>query len=198
MAVSIGKNESLELDEQQYDLTKLTLGLGWRAKNKGGLFSRLKGREAVDLDALALMLGTNGKVRDENDVIYFGNLRSTDGSVEHSGDDLSGKGRGDSEQIVIHLQALPSHFHKVVFAVIIHEAKKRELHFGMLDNAYVRVLDATAQEVVRFDLSHDPSYDGAACILMGELSRSSTNWSFTGLGTTLDVERISGIAIKYA
>ena len=200
MSVSLQKNQSLVLDSSRYDLSNLTIGLGWaRKKTKKGLLGFLKSGDAgFDLDAIALLLGRNGKLRHEDDVIYFGNLKSSDQSITHSGDNLTGKHRGDSEQIVVHLNQMSERYHKVTFAVIIHEAKEREQHFGLLENAFVRAMDAAGHEMVRFDLSHDAAYDGEISMLMGDLYRKGGKWEFKAVGIPLDVERISSIAAKYA
>ena len=106
MAVSLKQNQSIELDTKRYDVSKITIGLGWETKKKGaGLLKLFKGGDSgFDLDALALLLGRHEKLRNEDDVIYFGNLVSSDGSITHSGDNLTGKHRGDSEQIEINLK----------------------------------------------------------------------------------------------
>ena len=200
MSVSLQKNQSLTLDSSKYDLSKLTIGVGWaRKKTKKGLLGFLKGGDAgFDLDALALLLGRSGKLRHEDDVIYFGNLKSSDQSITHSGDNLTGKHRGDSEQIVVNLREMSERYHKVTFAVIIHEGKERNQHFGLLENAFVRAMDADGHEMVRFDLSHDAAYDGHVSMLMGDLNRKEGQWEFKAIGKPLDVERISSIAAKYA
>lgn len=200
MSVSLQKNQGLTLDSSKYDLSKLTVGLGWEGKKENKrLFGFLKGGDAeFDLDAFALLLGRNGKLRHESDVIYFGNLASSEGSILHSGDNLTGKNRGDSEQIVVHLGAIPERYHKVTFAVIIHEAKERRQHFGLLENAFVRAMDADGHEMVRFALSHEEEYNGQVSMLMGDLNRKDSQWEFKAVGTPLEVERISSIAAKYA
>lgn len=200
MAISLERNQSIVLDTERYDLSQLTIGLGWETKKKGGgLLGFFKGGKTdFDLDAVALLLGRNGKLRHEDDVIYFGNLSSSEGSVTHSGDNLTGKHRGDSEQIVVKLNEVPNRYYNIAFIVIIHEARERQQHFGLLETAYVRAMDAKGHEMVRFDLSHDNAYEGKFSMKMGNLHRADQGWGFTGVGDPLDVERISSIAANYA
>jgi len=200
MAVSLKQDQNIELDTERYDISEITIGLGWETKkNGGGLLKLFKNEDSgFDLDALALLLSRNGRLRHEDDVIYFGNLVSSDGSIAHSGDHLTGKNRGDSEQIIINLADIPDRYDKITLAVIIHDAIARNQNFGMLDTVYVRAMDKAGNEMVRFDLSNDGALGDKVSMLIGEIYRYNEGWGFRALGTPLNEERVSRIAAKYA
>ncbi|MGF1493495.1 MAG: TerD family protein [Microcoleaceae cyanobacterium] len=188
MAINLQKGQSIILDKSEYDLSLLTTGLGWDvAKSKKGLAGLISGRSDFDLDGYALLLESDGRVRDyKQDVIYYGHLRSSDGTVSHSGDNLTGEGEGDDEQIVIRPNDLPAKYSKIVLGVSIYDAANRRQHFGMVENAFVRAVDANDVEIARYSLSGNESYEGQISMLMGELYREGNQWKFTALGTPSD------------
>ena len=162
MAVSLTKGGNVSLTKQAPGLSEVMVGLGWDSRQTDGA--------AFDLDASAFMLGANGKVRSEGDFIYFNRLTSADGSVAHLGDNTTGEGEGDDEQLIVKLGQLPTDIDKILFAVTIYEAGERRQNFGMVQRAYIRVMNnADKSELARYDLSEDASIETA--MIFGELYR---------------------------
>lgn len=173
MAISLNKGGRLSLSKEAPDLKKALIGLGWDPRATDGA--------AFDLDASAFLLGENGKVRSDADFIFYNQLKSTDGSVQHTGDNLTGAGEGDDETILVDLAHVPANVQKIVFTVTIHEAEQRRQNFGQVGNAYIRVVNAeTNQEVARYDLAEDASTETA--MIFGELYRHSGEWRFNAVG----------------
>ncbi|MEC7119515.1 MAG: TerD family protein [Pseudomonadota bacterium] len=173
MAISLSKGGNLSLTKTDPSLSKILVGLGWDERaTDGGDF---------DLDASAFLLNISGKVRGEADFIFYNQLRSADGSVEHTGDNRSGQGDGDDEAIKIDLARVPADVDKVVITVTIHDAESRRQNFGQVANAFIRVVnDVTGQEVVRFDLAED--YSTETAMVFGELYRHNGEWKFRAVG----------------
>ena len=173
MAVSLSKGGNVSLSKEAPGLKAVLVGLGWDARSTdGGDF---------DLDASAFLLKEDGKVRSDGDFIFYNNLKSSDGSVEHTGDNLTGEGEGDDEAIKIALDKVPAEVQKVSITVTIHEAESRRQNFGMVGNAYIRVLNqADNKEIARFDLSEDMSTETA--MIFGEIYRHSGEWKFKAIG----------------
>jgi tellurium resistance protein TerD len=173
MAISLNKGGRISLSKEAPDLKKVHVGLGWDPRaTDGGDF---------DLDASAFLLDANGKVRADTDFIFYNQLRSTDGSVEHTGDNLTGAGEGDDEVVMVDLSKVPADIQKVAFTVTIHEAEQRRQNFGQVQNAFIRLVNAeTNAEVARYDLTEDASIETA--MIFGEIYRHGTEWKFTAVG----------------
>ncbi len=173
MAISLGKGGNLSLTKTDPSLSKILIGLGWDERaTDGGDF---------DLDASAFLLNSNGKVRSDADFIFYNQLRSSDGSVEHTGDNRTGQGDGDDESVKVDLSRVPADVDKIVITVTIHDADARRQNFGQVANAFIRVVnDVTGQEVVRFDLAED--YSTETAMVFGELYRHSGEWKFRAVG----------------
>jgi tellurium resistance protein TerD len=193
MAINLTKGQSIVLSKSEFDLSRLTMALGWDvAKAKTSLFARSSGAN-FDLDSYALLLGENGKLKNyKEDVIYYSHLESKDKTVVHSGDNLTGEGEGDDEQIFVKLSSLPAEYHKIILGVNIYDGKDRKQHFGMVENAYVRAVDAAGKEIARYRLSNDPSYEGKLNMLMGQVYREGGEWKFKALGNPL-AEDLNGV-----
>jgi len=174
MSVSLSKGGNVSLTKEAGGtLTAVTVGLGWDARTTTG--------DDFDLDASALLCNAGGKVRTDNDFVFYGNLKTTDGSVEHQGDNLTGAGEGDDEQIKVHLAMVSPDVDKIVFPVSIYDAEKRSQSFGQVRNAYIRIVnDAGDTELARYDLSEDASTETA--MLFGELYRNGAEWKFRAVG----------------
>ncbi len=173
MGVSLQKGGNVSLDKAAPGMTKIIVGLGWDERATDGA--------DFDLDASAFMLTESGKVRNDSDFIYYNNLKSSCGSVEHTGDNRSGAGDGDDEALNIDLSAVPADVQKVVFAVTIHDAESRNQNFGQVSNAFIRIVNQdNNEEVARYDLSEDASVETA--MMFGELYRNSGEWKFRALG----------------
>jgi tellurium resistance protein TerD len=173
MAISLSKGGNVSLSKEAPGLKKAVLGLGWDARATDG--------QDFDLDASVFLLGSNGKVRNDQDFIFYNNLKSTDGSVEHMGDNRTGAGEGDDETIKVNLASVPPDVEKIAIAVTIHEAETRKQNFGMVSNAFIRLVnEEDGKEVVRYDLGEDFSTETA--VIFGELYRHGSDWKFRAVG----------------
>lgn len=173
MAVSLQKGANVSLSQTDPGLTMLLCGLGWD--------SRVTTGDDFDLDASIFMVTENGKVRQDSDFIFYNNTKAADGSVEHLGDNRTGAGDGDDEQVIVHLGKVPADIVKLVFAVTIHDALARKQNFGQVQNAYMRVVNKhTDQELARFDLSEDFSTETS--VNFGEVYRYGAEWKFKAVG----------------
>lgn len=176
MAISLVKGQNTTLDS---GLKKVVVGLGWDPRQDIG--------SAFDLDASVFMLGANGKVRSDADFIFFNQRKSACGSVEHMGDNLTGEGDGDDEKIFVDLEKVPADVERLVFVVTIFKADERKQNFGMVVNAFIRVVDSSNdEEMVRFDLSEDACVNKA--LVFGELYRRNGAWKFRAMGQGYDWE----------
>jgi len=173
MAISLQKGGNVNLSKEAPSLKKLVIGLGWDPRATDGA--------AFDLDGSAFLLKTDGKVRSDADFIFYNNLKSTDGSVVHAGDNTSGTGEGDDEKLTIDLAMVPADIEKISIGVTIHDAEARKQNFGMVSKAYIRCLDANGdKEVARYDLSEDSSTETA--MIFGEIYRAGAEWKFKAVG----------------
>ncbi|VWD25693.1 TerD family protein [Burkholderia contaminans] len=173
MALTLQKGGNLSLSKADPSLTRILVGLGWDPRATDGA--------EFDLDASAFLLGANGKVRGEADFIFYNQLRSQDGSVEHTGDNRTGAGDGDDEVIKVDLSRVPADIDKIAFTVTIHDAEARKQNFGQVSNSFIRVVNETSgAEVVRYDLAEDASTETA--MIFAELYRSSGEWKFRAVG----------------
>ena len=184
MSVSLQKGQKISLTKGNEGLSKVIIGLGWdeAAKSKGGLLGGLFGSSgpAIDCDASAFVL-QNGKLADKKDIVYFGNLKHYTGTVQHMGDNLTGAGDGDDEQIMVDLPNIPANIDKLVFVVNIYDANVRHQHFGLIRNAFIRLVDlSTQKEICRFNLSDD--YSGRTGLVVGEIYRHNGEWKFNAIG----------------
>jgi tellurium resistance protein TerD len=173
MAISLQKGGNVNLSKEAPGLSKVIVGLGWDPRVTDGA--------TFDLDGSAFLLRADGKVRNDDDLIFYNNLVSGDGSVEHSGDNRTGAGAGDDERLVIDLARVPAEIDKIAVAVTIHEAEGRRQNFGMVAHAFIRCLNGIDErEIARFDLSEDSSSETA--MIFGELYRSGSEWKFRAVG----------------
>ncbi|MFG2791141.1 TerD family protein [Streptomyces sp. NPDC048419] len=173
MGVSLGKGGNVSLSKEAPGLSAVLIGLGWDVRTTTGA--------DYDLDASALLLNTSGRVASDQHFVFYNNLRSPDGSVEHTGDNLTGEGEGDDESIKVNLAGVPADIDRIVFPVSIHEAEARGQSFGQVRNAFIRVVNqANSQEIARYDLSEDASTETA--MVFGELYRHSGDWKFRAVG----------------
>jgi tellurium resistance protein TerD len=173
MGVSLSKGSNVSLTKEAPGLSKILVGLGWDVRATDG--------SDFDLDASAFMTGADGKVRSEHDFIFYNNLRSADGSIEHTGDNLTGVGEGDDESLKLNLNQIPADVNKVVFSVTIHDAEARRQNFGMVTNAFVRVVNQDDnKELARYDLSEDASTETA--MIFAEIYKNNGEWKFKAVG----------------
>lgn len=173
MAVSLSKGANVSLSKEAPGLQSVKVGLGWDQRVTDG--------SAFDLDASVFLLAESGKVRSDADFVYFNNLKGADGAVEHHGDNLTGQGEGDDEVVSVHLSRIPVEVTKISFAVTIYEPDVRNQNFGMVSNAFIRVVNADGgTELARYDLSEDASTETA--MVFGELYRHGAEWKFRAVG----------------
>lgn len=183
MSVNLQKGQKVELRKSnKEELKRVMVGLGWdEIKPKKGLFGFLKQQQDIDCDASAILCKNGKLVEPRNDVVFYNNLRHYSGSVQHQGDNLTGAGEGDDEQIFVDLGTLPAAYDRIVFVVTIYQARERKQHFGMIENAFIRICDAvTGIEFCKFDLSEN--YFGKTAMIVGELIRSDGEWKFNAIG----------------
>ena len=175
MAISLRKGQKVDLTKGNPNLKKVLIGLGWDVKRYDGGFD-------FDLDAAAFLLNATGKVNSDDDFVFYNNLKHVSGSVEHMGDNLTGAGEGDDEEIKIDLEKVPANVEKIDFTVTIYDAEQRSQTFGQVENAYIRVVNAeTNEELVRFDLGEDFSVETA--VVVGEIYRNKGEWKFNAIGS---------------
>jgi tellurium resistance protein TerD len=173
MGVSLSKGGNVSLTKEAPGLTAVIIGLGWDVRTTTGA--------DFDLDASALMLGSSGKILSDQHFIFFNNLKSPDGSVEHTGDNLTGEGEGDDEQIKVNLVSVPGEVDRLVVTVSIYDAEARGQSFGQVRNAFIRVVNqADNREIARYDLTEEASTETA--MIFGEIYRSGSDWKFRAVG----------------
>jgi tellurium resistance protein TerD len=173
MAVTLNKGGNVSLSKEAPGLTKAVVGLGWDVRATSG--------DDYDLDASVFILGPGDKVRSDADFIFYNQLKGLDGAVEHTGDNRTGAGEGDDEQVKVDLARIPPEIQKIAFAVTIHDAETKRQNFGQVSNAFIRVVDeANGREVLRFDLSEEASVETA--MIFGEIYRHGTDWKFRAVG----------------
>jgi tellurium resistance protein TerD len=187
MAISLQKGGNVSLTKTDPDLRAVLVGLGWSARTSDGA--------DFDLDASLFMIGANGKVRGDADFIFYNQLKSSCGSIEHTGDNKTGEGDGDDEALKITLAGVPSEIERLVIAVTIHDAAARKQNFGMVQDAFVRIvnLDSNA-EIVRFDLSED--YSTETAMIFAEIYRHNGEWKFKAVGQGY-ANGLAALAIQY-
>ncbi len=174
-SINLSKGQRIDLTKSNPGLTKVIIGLGWDT-------NRYSGGGDFDLDASAFLADENGKVVQDHDFIFYNNLVHPSGSVEHTGDNRTGEGEGDDEQIKIDFSKVPAHVHRIAITVTIHDAESRSQNFGQVSNSFARVVNEdTNQEVLRFDLGEDFSVETAVVIC--ELYRHGGEWKFNAVGS---------------
>ncbi|OCA86785.1 TerD family protein [Pradoshia sp. D12] len=175
MAISLSKGQKVDLTKTNPGLTKVIVGLGWDV-------NKYDGGHDFDLDASVFLLNESGKVSGGEDFVFYNNTTGGAGSVTHSGDNLTGEGDGDDEQVKISIQSIPQSIQKVAFAVTIHDADSRSQNFGMVSNAFIRIVnEETNEELIRYDLGEDFSIETA--VVVGELYRHQGEWKFSAIGS---------------
>ncbi|MBE6852636.1 MAG: TerD family protein [Ruminococcus sp.] len=175
MAISLQKGQKIDLTKTNPGLSNVIVGLGWD-------INKYDGGSDFDLDTAAFMLDASGKAPSDSSFIFYGNLKSECGSVTHMGDNLTGEGDGDDEQIKISLSSVPANIEKIAFTVTIYDHETRQQNFGQVSNAYIRILDeSTGVELIRYDLCEDFSIETA--LVVGELYRNNGEWKFCAVGS---------------
>lgn len=209
MSINLQKGQRIDLTKGNAGLNKIMVGLGWdpvqqqqQKKSGGGFLGGLFGGGGsggssanVDCDASVVIL-KNDRLAAKNDVVYFGNLKGANGAVAHSGDNLTGAGDGDDEQIVIELKSIPSDYNRLIFVVNIYDAANRKQHFGMIQNAFIRIVNSsTNEELLKYNLSDN--YSDQTTLITGEIYRHGDEWKFAAIGTGTQDNSISEVVKQY-
>ena len=222
MAINLVKGQTIDLRKndkgESFDLSSVTIGLGWdvRKKSGGGFLSKLLGgvkEEEYDLDAIAFLLDANGKVANlgrtvqatngrqvalyEGDVIFFNSQKHPSGHIWLTGDNRTGAGDGDDEQIIVKLDSLDSKYQKILFIVTIYQGRQNNQHFSMIDNAFIRAVDAKGKEITKYSLSGDASLSGMCSMVFAEAYRKDGGWKFRALGNPESTDNFVEILKQY-
>lgn len=195
MSVNLQKGQKVELKKDNGGtLHRVMVGLGWdEVERPRGFFSPKPAD--IDCDASAFLC-VDGKLMSNNDVVYFGNLKHSSGAVKHMGDNLTGAGDGDDEQIFVDLDALPAHYNKIAFVVNIYQAAERKQDFGLIKNAFIRICDGeNDRELCKYNLSEN--YSGMTAMIFGEIYRYNNAWKFSAIGQATRDNSIGDIAKRY-
>lgn len=222
MAINLVKGQTIDLRKndkgEAYDLSSVTIGLGWdvRQQNSGGFLGKLLGGskpQEYDLDAIAFLLDSNDKVANlgrtvqtndgrnmglyEGDVIFFNSMKHPSGHIWLTGDNRTGAGDGDDEQIIVKLDALDSRYQKILFVVSIYQGRQNNQHFGMVENAFIRAVDNRGKEIAKFSLSGDATYNGMCSMVFSEVYRKDGTWKFRAIGDPYQTDSFVEILKKY-
>lgn len=177
MPVSLSKGGNVSLSKEAPGLKKITIGLGWDTRKTDGA--------AFDLDAMVFLVKDDGKVRSDGDFVFFNNKQSPEGSVVHAGDNRTGEGAGDDETVNVDLEKVPTDVQKIIAAVVIYEGPERRQNFGMVEKAYIRVINADGgTEIARYDLTEDGGT--VTAMIFGEVYRNAGEWKFKAVGQGYD------------
>ena len=201
MSVNLQKGQKVNLKKSDGEaLSRIRVGLGWdpvEQKKSGGLFGSFFGGSAPDIDCDASVIVCQGvHLKAREDVVYFGNLKHPSGAIVHTGDNLTGEGEGDDEQIKVDLTAVPEAYDKLVFVVNIYDCESRKQDFGMIQNAFIRICDErTGAEFCRYNLSE--SYAGMTAMIFGEIYRHNGEWKFNAIGQGTKDTGLQGLAKRY-
>ena len=223
MAINLVKGQTIDLRKndkgQTFDLSNVTIGLGWdvRQKQGGGFFGKLFGgtkEEEYDLDAIAFLLDANNKVADmgrtvtatngkqvnlfEGDIIFFNSMKHPSGQIWLTGDNRTGAGDGDDEQIIVKLDSLDTKYQKILFIVSIYQGRQNNQHFSMVENAFIRAVDAKGKEITKYSLSGDSSLNGMCTIVFAEVYRKDNGWKFRAIGEPHQTDSFVEILKKYS
>ncbi|NQX58085.1 TerD family protein [Paenibacillus qinlingensis] len=188
MPINLSKGQKVDLTKTNPGLAKIFVGLGWDT-------NKYDGGGSFDLDSSVFCTNAAGKVDNEKNFVFYNNKENENGSVIHTGDNRTGAGDGDDEQIKVDLSTVPASIEKIAFAITIHEAAERNQNFGQVSNAYVRIVNETdGQELIRYDLGEDFSIETA--VVVGELYRNSGEWKFSAVGSGYR-DGLGGLAKDY-
>ena len=223
MAINLVKGQTIDLRKndkgESFDLSSVTIGLGWdvRKKTGGGFFGKLLGagkEEEYDLDAIAFLLDSNDKVASlgrtvqtnngkkvglyEGDVIFFNSMKHPSGHIWLTGDNRTGAGDGDDEQIIVKLDSLDSKYQKILFLVTIYQGRQNNQNFSQVENAFIRAVDAKGKEITKYSLSGDATLNGMCAMVFAEVYRKDGGWKFRAIGEPHQTDSFIEILKKYA
>ena len=198
MSINLQKGQKIDLTKGGGGLRGVMVGLGWDEAQRGGFFSR---PQPIDCDASVILCGADGKVISGNSkesLVYFGNLRDPSGAIIHQGDNLTGAGDGDDEEIMVDLSRVPGNVDKLVFVVNIYDGAARKQHFGMIRNAFIRLVNMdNRSEICRYNLTED--YSGMTGLVVGEIYRKDGEWKFSAIGQPVrEASRLQSLVQLYS
>jgi stress response protein SCP2 len=196
MGISLSKGQRINLAKDDGgELTKVDIGLGWDPVKKGGFLGFGSSAPDIDCDASVFCL-TDGKLKSNDDIVYFGHKDLPGGSIHHCGDNLTGHGDGDDEVIEVYLNKIPATYDRLVFIVNIYQSEQRKQDFGMIENAFIRIVDATNhKELMKYSLTE--KYAGKTAMIFGEVYRKDGKWKFNAIGEGTPDNSISQLARRY-
>jgi tellurium resistance protein TerD len=200
MAVSLRKGQGVSLRKVENDLCQITIGLGWDvAEQKRGFLGSLFGSkpEDYDLDAIAFLLGPDGKLPSREDVVFYNAMKHPSGALWLTGDNRTGAGDGDDEQIVVKLDRLPAKYERILFVVSIYEGHKKSQDFSKVANAFIRAVDGKDKEMCRFDISGEGALAGHCSLTFAEVVRADGGWRFNAIGTPHATDRFVEVMGPY-
>lgn len=212
MAINLTKGQTIDLRKndqgESFDLSSVTMGLGWdvRQKKPSGFLGGLLGggkEEEYDLDAIAFLLDSNDKVANVGDkliggdIVFFNSMKHPSGHIWLTGDNRTGAGDGDDEQIIVKLDSLDKKYQKILFVVAIYKGRENNQHFGMVENAFIRAVDSRGKEIAKFSLSGDATYNGMCSMVFAEVYRKDATWKFRALGDPYQFDNFVEILKKY-
>jgi len=200
MSISLQKGQKISLTKEAAGMSKMMVGLGWdpvatsAGKGLKSLFSSKP--QEIDCDASVFMLNEEDKMHKKGNLVYYGRLISNCGSIKHMGDNLTGDGDGDDEQVMVDLQKIPADVNKLVFVVNIYDCANRKQHFGMIENAFIRIMDlGSNKEILKYSLSSE--YSGKTALIAGEIYRHGGEWKFSAIGEGTTDASLSELARRY-
>lgn len=201
MTINLQKGQRISLKKEAPNLTRLMCGLGWDVADKksSSLLEMFNSRPDFDLDASVLCLDSQDKLKSNQDIVYFGNLRHHSDSITHLGDNLTGAGQGDDEQVIVNLPQVPPSICKLVFVVNIYECLKRKQDFSQVKNAFVRLVDLgnNNQEIARYSLSGN-QYQGSTGLILAEVYRHNDEWKMAASGEGITTNGIKDLSKLYS
>lgn len=200
MAINLQKGQRISLQKEAPGLTRVMCGLGWdiAKSSSGGLFSLFSQTKDFDLDSSVLCLDNNERLKNRENVIYFGNLRHQSGAITHLGDNLTGKGEGDDEQIIVDLPNIPPEINKLVFTVNIYNCLERQQDFSQINNAFVRLVDmSNNKEIARYNLS-GKEYQGNTGMILAEVYRENNDWKMAAIGKGIRISHLEALTKLYS
>lgn len=200
MAVSLRKGQGVSLDKAVNDLSTITIGLGWDiAQPKRGFLGSLFAAkpEDYDLDAIALLLGADDKLTGPEDVVFYNAQQHPSGALWLTGDNRTGAGDGDDEQIIVKLDKVPARYERILFLVSIYDGKSKGQDFAKVANAFIRAVDGNGKEMVRFDISGDASLANHCSLTFAEVARNNGAWKFNAIGTPHHTDKFAEVMRPY-
>ena len=210
MGISLKKGEGISLRKEENDLSKLTIGLGWDvAKPKGFLGGMFSKSPDYDLDAIAFLVASDGYVKNlggvgngsytllNGDIVFYNSMKHPSGKIWLTGDNRTGAGDGDDEQIVVLLNEISPEYERIVFVVSIYDGVKNKQNFGGVENAFIRAVDGRGKEICRYNISGDASFSRYHSITFAEVVREGGGWKFRAIGTPHETDRFAALLIQY-